>query len=137
MATEKIIGYNIDISTMKNSTCGTIGIAEKHGEKYFCKRFSDPVEQDRSKKMKSEAVADMKQATHKTGRELHHLFVFAERAFEQGNEMLILVTELTVGSASSQFIATFGCPDYQRHNQELMLTERQNDMQARIEALQL
>jgi len=82
-------------------------------------------------------VADMKQATHKTGRELHHLFVFAEQAFEQGNEMLILVTELTVGSASSQFIATFGCPDYQRHNQELMLTERQNDMQARIEALQL
>ena len=61
MATEKIIGYDIDISTMKNSTCGTIGIAEKHGEKYFCKRFSDPVEPDRSKKMMSEAVADMNQ----------------------------------------------------------------------------
>ena len=83
------------------------------------------------------AVADMKQDTAKTGKELHHLFVFVESAFEEGNEMLILVTELTVNASGSQFIATFGSPDYQRHNQELMLTERQDDIRSQIAGLQL
>lgn len=89
------------------------------------------------KKKFEDMVSRMKKDTDRTSRELHHLFQFAEAAFEEGNEMLILVTELTVGTASSQFIATFGCPDYQRHNQELMLTERQNDIQAQISRLNL
>ena len=69
--------------------------------------------------------------------ELHALFVFAEEAFAQGNEMLILVTELTVNAASARFIASFGSPDYQKHNQELMLTERQDDIKAQIAELKL
>ena len=77
------------------------------------------------------------QDTAKAGRQLHHLFEFVEQAFEEGNEMLILVTELTVNAAGSQFIATFGSPDYQRHNQELMLTERQDDIRSQIAGLQL
>ena len=84
-----------------------------------------------------ETVAAMKEDTGKTGKELHNLFVFVEQAFEEGNEMLILVTELTVNSWASQFIATFGSPDYQRHNQELMLTERQDDIRSQIAGLQL
>ena len=82
-------------------------------------------------------VAEMKQDTAKAGRQLHHLFEFVEQAFEEGNEMLILVTELTVNAAGSQFIATFGSPDYQRHNKELMLTERQDDIRSQIAGLQL
>ncbi|MBO5725079.1 MAG: hypothetical protein J6S58_09650, partial [Lentisphaeria bacterium] len=38
-----------------------------------------------------ETVAEMKEDTSKTGKELHNLFVFVEQAFEEGNEMLILV----------------------------------------------
>lgn len=82
-------------------------------------------------------VAHMKADTERTGSELHYLFTFAEEAFEQGNEMLILVTELTVNSAAGQFIASFGCEDYQRHNKELMLSERQDDIKKQIAALEL
>ena len=82
-------------------------------------------------------VARMKQDTARTGERLHNLFGFAEQAFDGGNEMLILVTELTVGKHSSAFLATFGCEDYSRHNQELMLSERQNDLSAQIAALGL
>ncbi len=82
-------------------------------------------------------VALMKQDTTRTGERLHNLFGFAEQAFDGGNEMLILVTELTVGKHSSAFLATFGCEDYSRHNQELMLSERQNDLSAQIAALGL
>lgn len=83
------------------------------------------------------AVASMKKRTEQTSARLHHLFAFVEEAFEQGNEMLILVTELTVNAAGSQFIASFGCEDYQRHNKELMLSERQDDMKRQIGELGL
>jgi len=39
-----IEGYSIDLDSMKASTCGMIGIAEKDGKKYFCKKFHQPVE---------------------------------------------------------------------------------------------
>jgi hypothetical protein len=82
-------------------------------------------------------VTVLKRETDKTGRELHSLFAFAEEAFAEGNEMLILVTELTVHGASSRFIATFGSPDYAKHSEELMLGERGDDLQAQIAELKL
>ena len=82
-------------------------------------------------------VDRMKQDTARAGRELHALFVFAEEAFGQGNEMLILVTELTVNNISAQFIAAFGSPDYDRHNEELMLSQRSSDIQQQIAQLEL
>lgn len=80
-------------------------------------------------------MAEVKKETDCTQKELHALFSFVEAAFGQGNEMLILVTELTAGSAASQFIATFGCPDYSRHSKELMLSERRDSISAEIDEL--
>lgn len=79
----------------------------------------------------------MKRKTEWVKSELEALFAFVEEAFAQGNEMLILVTELTVDSAGAQFIATFGCEGYQRHNKELMLSERSEDIKAQIAELGL
>lgn len=83
------------------------------------------------------SVAAMKRQTMKVKGELDALFAFVEEAFAQGNEMLILVTELTVDNAGAQFIATFGCEAYSRHNQELMLSERSEDIKAQIAKLGL
>lgn len=81
------------------------------------------------------ALTAMKRETEQVQARLHHLFVFMEEAFAEGNEMLILVTELTVSSAAAGFIAAFGSPDYQRHSQELMLSERQSRIQGQIAQL--
>ena len=85
----------------------------------------------------SSLVARMKQETETVQGELHALFAFAEEAFDKGNEMLILVTELTVNTTSAQFIAAFGSPDYKRHNQELLLSERSDDIRAQLAELKL
>lgn len=77
-------------------------------------------------------LAALKTRTGEAGGELHALFTFVEEAFGSGNEMLILVTELTVNVQSAQFIATFGSEDYSRHNSELMLSERSDDIKAQI-----
>ncbi len=83
------------------------------------------------------SVSEMKERTEQVKQQLHYLFAFAEEVFDGGNELLVLVTELTVGSYSSKFIARFGSEDYQRHNQELMITERQNEMLEQIKNLDI
>ncbi|MCM1327628.1 MAG: AAA family ATPase [Lachnoclostridium sp.] len=77
-------------------------------------------------------VSQMKKDTLQVQGELHALFAFVEKAFAEGNEMLILVTELTVNQNSARFIATFGSEDYKRHNKELMLSERSEEIKAQI-----
>ena len=82
-------------------------------------------------------IERLKSKTDRVQGELHALFTFAEEAFPGGNEMLILVTELTVRDVSARFIATFGSSDYQKHNRELMLSERGDDIMAQIASLGL
>ena len=82
-------------------------------------------------------TADFRVRAARTKKRLENLFTFVENAFVEGNEMLILVTELTVNNDSARFIGQFGCPSYERHNSELMLSERGGDLQKEIEGLHL
>lgn len=82
-------------------------------------------------------VADMKERVAKTSDRLHHLFTFAGEAFEEGNEMLVLVTELTVNKYSSRYISMYGCEDYHKYNNLLMVSERQQDLKEEIKDLML
>ena len=82
-------------------------------------------------------VEQMKQMTEQTKERLHHLFAYVEEAFADGNEMLLLVTELTVNNYSARFISQFGSEDYRKASSELMLTERQNEIQEEIRELEL
>ncbi|MCR5107353.1 MAG: AAA family ATPase [Lachnospiraceae bacterium] len=90
---------------------------------------------DSVKAMFNEKLTSAKKESKKVSDETDNLFAFVEEAFEEGNEMLILVTEFTVNPYASRFIARFGSDAYARHNRELMLTERQNDMKAEVKEL--
>jgi len=82
-------------------------------------------------------VAAMKRENSRIQARLHHLFAFSEKAFMDGNEVLVLVTELTVNVYSARFIGQYGSEDYYRHNEDLMLHERQDDIMKVIEELEL
>ena len=82
-------------------------------------------------------VASYKKETEETGEKLHYLFTFVEDTFGTGNEMLILLTECTVNQDSAKFIGMYGCEDYQRHNEEMMISERGDSIMQQIEALDL
>ncbi len=82
-------------------------------------------------------TAELKRYTVRIQQELHALFSFVEEAFGQGNEMLVLVTELTRNNASAQFIAAFGSPDYRRQSGEMMLSQRRDGIWAQIAELDL
>jgi hypothetical protein len=82
-------------------------------------------------------VKAMKEGVAKTSSRVHHLFEFTNQAFAEGNEMLVLVTELTVNSYSARYISTFGCEDYHKYNQVLMVSERQEDLREEVAKLGL
>ena len=54
-----------------------------------------------------------------------------------GQELLILVTELTISYYGAHFISRYGCKEYFDHNQELMFYERQKELIRDIEELGL
>lgn len=80
-------------------------------------------------------VAAMKALSEKANVRLHNLFDFTNETFSEGNEMLLLVTELTAGKVSSRYISIFGCPDYERFNSKLMLSERYNAIKTEIDSV--
>ena len=79
----------------------------------------------------------LKKLVEKTDTELENMFAFAEEVFSEGQEMLIIVTELTKGFYSAHYISRYGCKKYFEHNKELLFYERQNEIIREIEDLEL
>lgn len=67
----------------------------------------------------------LKKSVVATSAHLENIFLFAEEVFGEGQEMLIIVTELTAAGDSARFIAQFNSPGYFRHNAQLLFYERQ------------
>ena len=112
-------------------------LEEGRKELYLGEAVSGKAAYELLKKRYTARLERLRSETDRVQQELHALFVFVEEAFCQGNELLILVTELTVNNASARFIASFGSEDYKKHNEELMLSERQDNIMAQIAELGL
>jgi len=81
--------------------------------------------------------ADLKKIVDMAGDKLANMFKFSEEVFDEGQEMLIIVTELTKGYYSASYISRYGCDEYFKHNKELLFYERQNEIIKEIEELDL
>ena len=79
----------------------------------------------------------LKKHAEKVGRHLSNIFTFCEETFGNGQELLILVTELTISYHGARFISRFGCEEYFRHNKELLFHERQREIISELEKLEL
>ena len=88
------------------------------------------------KKKYNNRVKGLSEAAGKVGIKLSNLFKFGEEAFGDGQEMVIIVTELTANYYSAKFISTYGCKEYFEHNKELLFYERQKEIIAEISELE-
>ncbi|MBR4879532.1 MAG: AAA family ATPase [Clostridia bacterium] len=80
---------------------------------------------------------ELKKLADKAGKCLSNLFKFCEKVFGDGHEMLILVTELTISYYGARFISRYGCVEYFAHNKELLFHERQKEIIAELEKLEI
>ena len=79
----------------------------------------------------------LKKQAEAAGKNLSNVFIFCEDVFDEGQEMLILVTELTMSYYGAHFISRYGCKEYFAHNKELLFYERQKEIIQQIEALEI
>ena len=101
----------------------------------------DPVDgQEAFKLLKAEfdnRTKALKKQADAAGKQLSNVFLFCEEVFGEGQEMLILVTELTISYYGAHFISRYGCKEYFNHNKELLFYERQKEIITELEKLEL
>ena len=89
------------------------------------------------KKDFDEQIKLLKKASVESGKKLSNMFEFCEEVFTEGQEMLIIVTELTINPYTSTYISKYGCEQYFRHNKDLLIYDRQKEIEAELLALKL
>lgn len=82
-------------------------------------------------------VQEMKAQSAEISKQLSNLFAFVEKIFGDGNEMLVLVTDLTVNYNSAKFISQKGCKEYYKYNKKFQIYERQQEIADVMEQLQI
>ena len=80
-------------------------------------------------------IASHTKRVEMTKNNIENVFKFVEEVFGEGQEMVILVAELTTRYAAAKFISTFGSDSYFKHNKEMLFYERKQELLAKIEEL--
>ncbi|MBF7096255.1 ATP-binding protein [Alkalibacter mobilis] len=80
-------------------------------------------------------VEEVKKNAISVGEKLHNMFGFVEEVYGEGREILVLVAELTSNYYGAKFISSKGSKDYYRHNKKLIFDEKQKEIMAEIEDL--
>ena len=63
---------------------------------------------------------------------LEHAFDFMEQAFSDSQEMVVFVTELTLGRESVMFLAEHTCERYLKYNKELLIGTKKTELLSQI-----
>ncbi len=82
-------------------------------------------------------VKHLKESAKDAGKKLSNMFIFCEDVFPDGQELLIIVTELTLNPHTSTYINKYGCEEYFKHNKDLLVYDRQKQIEAELAALKL
>ena len=93
--------------------------------------LTEPPETDTFSMLKKDfdrRVKNLNTGADKIGRQMANMFLFSESVFGEGQELLVIATELTADRDSAAFIGKFGCKKYYRHNEELLPYERQGEI---------
>lgn len=72
--------------------------------------------------------AKLEQAEAKASEALEYAFDFMEQAFEHGEEMVVFVTELTLGAESAMFLSTHTSERYLKYNEQLLIGTRKAEL---------
>lgn len=85
------------------------------------------------KKDFDQRMAGLRKSAGDAGKKLSNLFRFCGEVFPDGQELLILVTELTLNPHCARFIGRYGCKEYYERNKELLFYERQQEIIRKME----
>lgn len=84
-----------------------------------------------------DAKNKLQRQTESVRKRMNNLFIFSADVFGIGQEITIILTELTIHANSANFIGHYGCEEYFKHNKELLFYERQLELNRKIDELNL
>lgn len=82
-------------------------------------------------------IIDIKNQVKIISHQLDNLFTFIEEVYGKGQEMSLLVTELTINPYTAKFISQYGCEKYFIYNKDLMFYERHKELLQQIDELDI
>ena len=125
------------LSETKRAACETVLRRLKSiSEDDAFRNGSDDRRSDILKNGYEREVCELANRVRETKEALNNTFDFMEKAFGDGNEMLIFVTELTTHRNSVTFISKYGCEKYFDHDRELLFYDRRREVQDALEELE-
>ena len=71
----------------------------------------------------------------KESKYMDNAFDFLESAWNDGQEMTLFVTELTVNKNIASFIACYGCDSYHKHNKSMLIYDEDKKLENEIDEL--
>jgi hypothetical protein len=108
--------------------------AAKLYEKLAKAASGDP--QNAKKELQS-CLAQVKAENQAAESSLENVFVFMENAFGNGQEIVILVSEMTIRPDLSRYLYLHGCDKYDEYSDRLLFEDRKSALSERIDALKL
>lgn len=116
---------------------GSLTAAEKTEGKRIIALYKDLSKQagtpDEVKTFFNGEIGTLKERVATEQKRLDNLFGAMSKIFgEESNEMLVLVTELTLGKDTADFFASFGSDSYEKYNALLMVGDRKETLRKEI-----
>ena len=97
----------------------------------------EPVSFDDARAAFGERVDELDGLISTASTSLDNALAFVEDAYGEGQEMLLVITDLSVSRYGMAFINQHGCERYFKHNENLLFYERGKDIVDRIERMDL
>lgn len=116
---------------------GSLTAAEKTEGKRIIALYKDLSKEaaspDEVKTFFNGEIGALKERVATEQKRLDNLFAAMSKIFgEESNEMLVLVTELTLGKDTADFFASFGSDSYEKYNSLLMVGDRKETLRKEI-----
>ena len=80
-------------------------------------------------------VEEHKKLIKETSKVINNMIIFLDQIFGDGNELVIVITELTSHKNTSLFLSSYGSEEYFKHNKTLLFTERHKEIDNKLHQL--
>ena len=121
----------------RKSRAGSLSAAEKTQTRKIIKFYTEAKKRvaagESIKDIYNKKVTELKSCVDKELKRIDNLFNGMEKVFgEESNEMLVLVTELTLSSDTSDFLSNFKSDAYEKFSKVLKVSDRAGELRKEI-----
>ena len=125
----------------RKSRAGSLSAAEKTQTRKIIKFYTEAKKRvdagESIRDIYNEKVTDLKSCVDKELNRIDNLFSGMEKIFgKESNEMLVLVTELTLSSDTSDFLSSFKSDAYEKFSKVLKVSDRAGELRKEIGKLE-